>query len=83
MRGKSTVENTSVVTVKDEEKFWEAWALGTKTPEQLLHTVFNTAGKENKLLLLIPAVNDDKNLFSCISQTAPSISNLPTLGLLC
>lgn len=59
MRGKSAVVNTSVVTVKDEETFWEAGAFGTKTPKQLLHTVFNTAGKENKLLLLIPAVNND------------------------
>ena len=37
--------NTSVVTVEDEEKFWETGALGTEKPEQLLHTVFYLNGK--------------------------------------
>ena len=31
--------------LEDEEKFWETGALGTETPEKLLHTVFYLNGK--------------------------------------
>ena len=41
----STSVSTPVIAVQDEEKFWETWALGTKTPEKLLHTVLYLDGK--------------------------------------
>ena len=43
--GKSTSVSTPVIAVEDEEKFWETGALGTETPEKLLHTVFYLNGK--------------------------------------
>ena len=43
--GKNTSVSTPVIAVEDEEKFWETGALGTETPEKLLHTVFYLNGK--------------------------------------